>query len=186
MAQCPYAWWMPINKRYNPGMMSKSIQGLVIHITAKAGLAGTRAWFNRDFEYDANGNKSYGASAHFCISKGGEIWQFVDTNDRAWAIDGGSNDACWFSVENEGAYGDSLTDEQVNGCAQLLNYLNQEFGVPLQTATDNTQMGLGYHSMFHIGDHNCPGPVIVGQLDDIVLAASLVDPSDIPVLVLSN
>jgi hypothetical protein len=160
MAQCPYAWWKPISRNFNPGLMLDPVQGLVIHITdGEGGLEVNRQ------DFDSPGK---GASAHFCIDKKGDMWQFIDTDDRAWAIDGGSNDSHWISIENVAKLGEHLTLEQVTGCAMLLRWLHEQYGVPFKRARSPKDFGLGYHRMFHIGDHACPGRPVVLQLEGIV------------------
>jgi hypothetical protein len=164
MAWCPSATRKPITVNFNQGMMS-TLQGLVIHITdgkdkKLPNLSGLWSQFS---------NPATRVSAHFGISKKGEIWQFVDTANRAWAVDGSINDSHWISVENIALPGEELTDEQIDGVALLLNWLNDTAGVPFQIADNNAASGLGYHSMFHIGDHTaCPGPAVIAQRDAIL------------------
>jgi hypothetical protein len=150
-----------------------SLQGLVVHITdgdrkhKKAPtLNGVWGHFN---------NPRTRASAHFCISEDGEIWQFIDTANRAWAIDGSVNDSHWISVENIALPGAMLTEGQLDGVAVLLAWLRDIAGVPLQLADTKGGSGLGYHQMFKIGDHACPGPNVVAQRDDILDRARNMD-----------
>ena len=96
------------------------------------------------------------------------MWHFIDTADRAWAIDGDENDSNWFSVENVAKRGEHLTLEQVTGCALLLRWLHEEYDVPFKRAHSKNGLGLGSHQMFHIGDHDCPGPAVQRQLEGIV------------------
>jgi hypothetical protein len=159
MAQLDFADWNPISHGFNKGLMRDPIRGLVVHITAGHGaLPIVKADFDRPEKR---------ASAHFGIDKEGDMWQFVDTDDRAWAIDGDSHDAQWLSVENVAVLGEQLTTGQLYGCALLLEWLHDEHDVPFELTTHASGRGLGYHKMFHIGDHACPGPVVVGQLESI-------------------
>jgi hypothetical protein len=89
------------------------------------------------------------ASAHFGIDKQGSIWQFVDTDDRAWAIDGGTNDSHWISVENVAKLAEQLTEGQLFGCALILEWLHDNHDVPFALARNSAERGLGYHRMFH-------------------------------------
>ncbi len=159
MAILDFAYWAPISNGFNTGMMHTPLRGLVVHITdGHGGLETVRADFDRPEKR---------ASAHFCIDKEGSIWQFIDTNNRAWAIDGGTNDSHWISVENVGKPGEQLTTGQLYGCALLLEWLHDEHDVPFQLVSNGSQRGLGYHRMFHIGDHACPGPPVVRQLESV-------------------
>jgi hypothetical protein len=163
MAQCPDAWWQPISANFNAGMMRTPIRGLVIHITDGLGdLNSVWADFNRPAKR---------ASAHFCVDKLGDMWQFIDTDNRAWAIDGGSHDAQWISVENIATLGQQLTVEQVLTCAMLLRWLHEIYQVPFKRAHGVSESGLGYHHMFRIGDHVCPGVPVRLQLEGIVRQA---------------
>jgi hypothetical protein len=143
--------------------MKGPIRGLVIHITDGHGdLDVVRA------DFDSPGKN---ASTHFCIGKQGEMWQFIDTNDRAWAIDGGTNDSQWISVENVARHGEKLTQAQLTSCALLFEWVHNEYTVPLKRAYNGNDRGLGYHRMFHIGDHVCPGFPVRQQLEFIVRKA---------------
>jgi hypothetical protein len=166
MAWCPYATQKAITVNFEAGKMG-AVQGLVIHITDGAGhpkrpptLAGVWGWFN---------NPAAKASAHFCISKEGEIWQFVDTNDRAWAQGAGNSN--WISVENIALPGEQLTDPQLDGVAVIFSWLGDIAAVPFQLANAPTDSGLGYHSMFPT-THACPGATVVAQRDDILARAA--------------
>lgn len=141
-----------------------AIHGLVIHITdghnhKLPSLGGVWSHFN---------NPATKASAHFCISKKGEIWQFVDTDDRAWAQGVGNSN--WISVENIALPGQRLTDSQLDGVATILSWLSDIAGVPLTLANTPSASGLGFHSMFPT-THHCPGPVVVAQRGDIITRA---------------
>lgn len=163
MAQFPLAWWKPITRNFNPGLMQSPVRGLVVHITdGHGGLDVVQQ------DLDRQGKN---ASAHFCIDKKGDMWQFIDTNDRSWAIDGSTNDSHWISVENVAKNGESLTESQKTGCALLLAWLHEEYGVPFKRSHGANERGLGYHRMFRIGDHVCPGFPVRQQLEAIVREA---------------
>jgi hypothetical protein len=158
---CSFAQKKPIKHNFNYGLMNQ-MQGLVLHITdgdhkthKPGNLNGLWSTFNK---------QGAGKSAHFGISQKGEIWQFIDTDNRSWAVDGSDNDSHWLSVENIAMPGDALTDEQIDGVALILNWLHDNAGVPYDPADTRQSKGLGYHSMFHIGDHSsCPGPAVLAQ-----------------------
>src|SRR5699024_10595918 len=126
-------------------------------------LEGSQAWFN---------NQTAQASSHFGTGKDGELRQWVDTADRAWAQSAGNRD--WLSVENEGVGGDALTDAQIDANARVLAWAHTTYGVPLKLAKSPSDRGLGYHAMGGAawgGHTSCPGPRIVAQLPTIVARA---------------
>ena len=168
MALYPHATFHPVTN-INKGLARVPPRGLVVHITSNLNtVQGLVAWFSN--RHPPGGVPP--ASAHFGISQMGKIWQFVDTSDRAWAIDGGENDSWWISVENVALSGQQLTLSQMFGVAFLLKWLSDSWGMPLQLAAKKTDFGLGYHSMFKIGDHACPGKKVEAQLKDIVRFAN--------------
>ena len=111
-------------------------------------------------------------SAHFGVAKDGTIWQFASTDDVTFAVDGvwGGDgvDNHWLSVENVAEVGDELTDKQIVTLGNLLVWLIQTESVPLALAKSKTDKGLGYHVMFHIGDHSCPGQKVIDQRQKIL------------------
>lgn len=158
MARMPGATWRPIPTNYTRGGQS-SVRGVVVHIMAGT-LAGTDSWFR---------NSRARASSHFGTGKGGALYQWVDTSDRAWAQAAGNGS--WLSVENEGVGGDRLTDDQLDATARVLAWAHERYGVPLQVATSPSGRGLGYHAMGGSawgGHTSCPGSRIVAQLPEIV------------------
>jgi hypothetical protein len=171
MAQCPYAWYKPITRNFNEGMMN-TIFGLVIHITDGHGdLASVRGDFDRVQDRIINGKREPQKSAHFCISKEGEMWQFVDTSNRAWALDGDKHDSHWISVENIAKMNERLTSEQVTGCAMLLYWMSQTYNIPFRRAQHKDDQGLNFHFMFSGPSHPCPGIPVRLQLEGIVREA---------------
>jgi N-acetyl-anhydromuramyl-L-alanine amidase AmpD len=157
----------PLSHQIQANRMVHPIRGLVLHITdTHQSLANLFDFFNM-----AN-QPSPLRSAHFGTSKDGTIWQFADTNDVTFAVDGvyGGDgvDNHWISVENVAKNGEELTDDQVDTLAQLLAWLNHTEGVPLILAEKKPDRGLGYHHMFRIGDHACPGTKVIAQRQDIL------------------
>ena len=145
-------------------------KGLVIHISDGTSLNGIVGQFNKvPPPPDADGKKHFGASAHFAIGKDGEVWQLLDTDDRAQAVGGDdATDGKWLSVENVALRGEILTEDQIEECAWLLAWMSATFGFPLALATNRNDYGLGYHTMFGNTNHGCPGPKVVSQLPEIL------------------
>jgi hypothetical protein len=140
----------------------EQVQGVVVHIMAGT-LEGSQSWFN---------NPKAQASSHFGTGKDGELRQWVDTADRAWAQAAGNR--THLSVENEGQGGDSLTKAQITANAKVLAWAHTKYGVPLRLATAADKHGLAYHSLGGSawGSHpSCPGTKIIAQLPEILTEA---------------
>jgi len=155
------ATWRPIPVNFTKDGQD-SVRGVVIHIMAGT-LAGTDSWFR---------NTKAQASSHFGTGKGGALYQWVDTKDRAWAQANGNRD--WISVENEGQGGEALTSAQMDKCAAVLAWAHKTHGVPLQLAKSTSDKGLAYHALGGSGwgGHlSCPGSKIVAQLPEILKRA---------------
>lgn len=165
------ASWRPIPVNFTRGGQ-QMVRGVVVHIMAGT-LAGTDSWFR---------NPAARASSHFGTGKAGQLYQWVDTADRAWAQADGNRE--WLSVENEGRGGDVLTSAQLDRNAQVLAWAHQVYSVPLQLADGPSGRGLGYHAMGGSawgGHTSCPGSKIVAQLPEIVRRAkAIVTEDDMP------
>lgn len=131
----------------------------VLHIQ-EGSEAGTDAWFH---------NPSAQVSAHFGNPKTGQMDQWVDTDDRAWAEKDYNNVA--ISVENEGNSGDPLTPSQLENAAQNLAWAHTTHGTKLQVTDDPNGEGVIGHGLLGVagGDHpDCPGSPILAQRQQIV------------------
>ena len=188
MAWLSIAKKRPINAasgNFSKGGMDAQLQGLVLHIQAGR-EDGTFNWFNTSKENREKqlvaawekkgsvGKRPTGgkSSAHFGNPKKGQMEQFIDTDDVAYAQMAGNK--AWWSVENEGMGGDSLTPSQLDNLSQLMAILHFHEGVPLKLANDPTQSGLGYHGMGGTawgGHTNCPGSKIVAERSLILRSA---------------
>ncbi len=173
MARYDQATWNPITANFNKGRRLSPTKGLILHITdgapnKKTGkktpptLAGLWSTFC---------NKEHNASAHFGVEKDGEMWQFVDTDDRAWSVDGDTIDAHWISIENIGIPGDALTEEQIMACANLVFWLNQTYGCPIKEALDKNDSGVSYHALFQRAHPGCPGKPVISSIPRICASA---------------
>ncbi|MFI1520655.1 N-acetylmuramoyl-L-alanine amidase [Kitasatospora cineracea] len=141
-------------------------RGLVLHIQDGT-EDGSEAWFK---------NPDSQASAHFLNPKSGGLRQLVDTDDKAWTEAAGN--AYWISVENEGRGGDALTPSQIENCAQLLAWIHQTYGAPLQLTDDPNGRGLGWHGMGGAawgGHYDCPGQAVLAQRGQILARAQQIN-----------
>ncbi len=161
MARYPAAIWKGSPNETPKGMIAHV--GLVLHIE-QGTEAGTDSWFQ---------NPSSQVSAHFSIAKTGEVHQYVDTDDKAWAEVAGNPN--WVSVEFEGMSGESLTTQQIDSCGKLYAWLHGLYGMPFVSTDDPNGSGLGWHGMGGLawGGHiNCPGDPIKAQRGAILAAAN--------------
>ena len=113
-------------------------------------------------------------SAHFAVRRDGRLAQFVSLRDSAYHVGGDdhrNDDQFWFGVENVGNPSDGLSQEQIQTCGRLFEWLSTAYRFPLSLAERQDDMGLGWHGMFHRGHPGCPGPIAVRQRQFIVDAA---------------
>jgi len=144
----------PISHNIDRGGMVRPLHGLVLHIQI-GHENGTFGSFN---------TRGFGASSHFGNPKQGDLEQFVDTDDTAWAQKAGN--PFWISIENEGFKGHSLTPSQIDNVAKLLGWLHWNEQIPIKLAETPNDFGLGYHAMGKAswGGHiQCPGKPILAQ-----------------------
>lgn len=163
MARCSFANWLPSPNDYGGGMAAQP-RGVVLHIE-QGTEASAAAWFHTPTSQ---------VSAHFGVSKGGLVDQFVDTDSAAWAeVEG--NDA-WVSIEHEGYSGEALTPAQLAGTVRVIAWLKGHEGgpgyaFPLQVTDTPDRPGIGWHGMGGAawGNHPaCPGDPIRAQRPAII------------------
>ncbi|HZV81205.1 MAG TPA: peptidoglycan recognition family protein [Geobacteraceae bacterium] len=146
----------------NQGGQMVEHRGVVLHI-AEGSYRGTVAWCM---------NPGSNTSAHFVVSKDGEITQLIDTDTQSWCqVEGNSS---WISIENEGHGGEALTLPQMQACARILAKTHEVYGIPMQLADSPSGRGLGYHGMGggSWGGHDqCPGDEIIAQRPTIIQMA---------------
>jgi hypothetical protein len=179
MALWDQAKFRPITANFNQGRISATLRGLIIHITDghSPGPGRPRVPPTLEGLWNTFCNPAHNASAHFGVNKDGEVWQFVDTSNRAWSVDGDTVDGQWASIENIAVPGEELTANQLDVCSNLLKWLHQQHSVPLAVARSKGGQGLGYHALFGKGHPDCPGGPVIAQLEDIVAAARGIEPT---------
>jgi hypothetical protein len=136
MARFACATWRPISNNIGGGV--SGYLGAVLH--HQGGNGSLYGWFN---------NPSAKVSAHFWISKGGLIEQYIDTSRVAWH--GISLNSRYVGVETEGCApnnpGEPLTEAQVAAFARLYAEGARVHGWANALANADGQRGLGYHRM---------------------------------------
>jgi hypothetical protein len=185
VAICNLARWNPVTKNFDHTFKecsTRSINKVIVHIAQGGSLQGIKGWFE-DEEKVVGGHATYGfAGAHFAISKGGEIWQLIDTINEAHGA--GPANPTSIHIENVGFPGESLTADQIHGNATLLNWSHRTHGVPLDlnfAAPSAVPLGhgLGYHAQYG-GHPQCPGPAIIDQLPEVLERARAIQRGSAP------
>jgi N-acetyl-anhydromuramyl-L-alanine amidase AmpD len=131
----------------------------VLHIQ-EGTETGTDAWFH---------NSASQVSSHLGNPKQGEMDQWVDTKDRAWAE--ADYNSVGVSTENEGQSGDTLTPSQLENNAQALAWAHTTHGTKLQVTNNPDGEGVIGHGQLGVGGGNhpdCPGAPILAQRQAIV------------------
>ena len=118
-------------------------------------------------------NPNTEASAHFGVSRGGNVWQWVDTDDQAWhAFD--ANDYS-IGVEHAGFPWEPLTPAQINASGALLAWAHRKYpAIDLWVNKRMQGSGIAYHEQYHewnLEQHSCPGSIIESQIGDILKVA---------------
>jgi len=118
-------------------------------------LAGTDSWF---------ANPASKVSSHFGVGKNGEIHQYVDLKNHAWA-NGSLNKPTWpllipgvnpnyytVSIEHEGKSGEVMPEAQYQATLALHRWLIATLGIPV--TRDNI---IGHHRIDSVNKSRCPG-----------------------------
>jgi V8-like Glu-specific endopeptidase len=145
---------------------TRTINRIVIHITdGGPKINGTIGWFQNPNQRNAKGDPIH-VSAHYVIGQDGEVVQMVKHNDVAWHASSANSDSigiehvaraphAWDKLLGHADAGLMPTDVQCCASAALVNWLCNEFNIPL----DRTHI-LG-HSEASPRDHHdgCPNAV---------------------------
>lgn len=156
-------------KNYSRGREGHRIQALVIHIM-EGGMNGTLAWFR---------NPVSKVSAHYGVSRKGEVVQYVpdeDTAQHAGVVDhptaelvhenAGVNPNLWtIGIEHEGMSAQEPSPVQMVTSAELVAHLCEKHGIPLDEK----------HVIPHRAirsSKSCPGKIDVRQIIALARTAS--------------
>jgi N-acetyl-anhydromuramyl-L-alanine amidase AmpD len=152
---------LPPGVNHNSGGNTPRI--FVIHIMVGY-MAGTDTIFR---------NPHVQASAHFGVSRAGNVWQWVDTGDIAWhAFDANTYS---IGVEHAGFPNEPLTPAQVNATGMLMAWAHKHYpAIDLWVNKRIEGSGIAYHEQYpqwNLDAHECPGTIIEAQLGDILKVA---------------
>jgi len=148
----PIEWVGTVNCRRGRG--GRQPVAIVNHITAGK-YPGCLSWMK---------NPNSKASAHYLVTKAGQIYQLVQDADTAWHA-GAVNKPSWplydgtnpnyytLGIEHEGLSGDELTEEQYQATFWLHRQLIAKWGIPV----DRDHI-IGHYRIDSVDRPNCPGP----------------------------
>lgn len=150
---------------------SRPIDMIVVHVM-EGTMAGTLAWFR---------NPEAEASAHYGISRSGEIVQYVRDADTAWhagRVDrptapqvierpGVNPNSYSIGIENEGTGKEPPTEAQVRANVELIRWLCSRYAIPI------SRRHIVGHREIYAGKA-CPGMIDVLEL---VARAQMPEPS---------
>lgn len=136
------------------GRSGKKIIAIVLHITA--GLyPGCLSWMR---------NPAAKASAHYLVTKSGEIYQMVQDADTSWhagfvnrptwkLYDGTNPNRYTLGIEFECLSGGELTEAQYQAGLWLIQELAQKYGIPV-----DEEHIIGHYRIDAVNRPNDPGP----------------------------
>ena len=119
-----------INCNYTVGR-TDSVKAIMLHI-AEGTMEGMHSWFN---------NPSAQVSAHYGISKNGEVWQFVKEGDTAWHSGGLQKPSELYTkyhrsynpnsftigIEHEGKTGERFTPQMIKSLRNLVELIVDKY-----------------------------------------------------------
>lgn len=106
------------------------IRRIVMHYTTSANHEGTIDWF---------ANPASRVSAHYLTGRGGELFQFVSDDRKAWHAKG--NNADTIGIENAATPGQRLTPAQEKKLIELTKWLMAEYKIPKDRVTAHRFLG---------------------------------------------
>lgn len=160
MAHYPKAIWRGADP-HNYSTQAIQHKFIVIHVESGT-ESGTNGWFH---------NPKAQVSAHFGNPKVGKLDQFVDTNQMAYHC------ASWnglsIGIEHEGNSGDHLNANQLENLKELLQWLHQQYNIPLVYTANahDPKGGVIAHGKIPEGplSHpNCPGNPIIADVQKLL------------------
>jgi N-acetylmuramoyl-L-alanine amidase CwlA len=158
-----------IGVNYRAGRQQHPIRAIVIHVM-EGSMAGTRSWF---------GNPQSKVSAHYGVSRKGQVVQYVDDGDTAQHAGlkvrptaeivkemGTVNPNLYtIGIEFEGKAHQEPTEAQLDAGAELIAQLSQKHGIPLDAK----------HVIPHRSiraDKTCPGKIGIAALLELAAPAT--------------
>ncbi len=146
-------YWVP-SPNYSSGRRGRKIIAIVNHITAGL-MPGTLSWLR---------NPAAKASAHYLVTKAGDVYQLVKDEDTAWhagiinrpswsLYDGSNPNYYTIGIEHEALAGESLTEPQYQATFELHCRLVKKHSI----SVDRNHI-IGHYCLDSINRRNDPGP----------------------------
>lgn len=153
----PRAKWVPASGRnYGGNLNPDAVRLFVVHVAQGSNQSGIDAWF---------ADPAAQVSAHFSVSRLGQVHQHVSLEYIAWHC-AAYNDRA-IGIEHLGYSGQRLTRLQRSASLNLLSWLHAQFpAVPLRVTANPDGRGVTAHGWLGVagGDHpSCPGSPIIEQ-----------------------
>lgn len=145
--------WNP-SPNYTSGRRNRNIIAIVDHITAGS-YPGCLSWLC---------NTAAKSSAHYLITKTGQVYQLVREADTAWHAgivnkpswklhDGTNPNFRTIGIEHECLSGGQLTEPQYQATLQLHKELCEKYNIPI----DRNHI-IGHYEINSVDRPGCPGP----------------------------
>ena len=145
--------WKP-SPNFTKGRRGKKVIAIVNHITA-GNYPGCLSWMC---------NPKAQASAHYLVTKLGDIYQLVKDEDSSWhagavskpnwrLYDGSNPNRYTIGIEHEALPGERLTEMQYQATLWLHKQLIARHGIPI----DEDHI-IGHYRIDSVNRPNCPGP----------------------------
>lgn len=139
---------------FTKGRRGRKAIAIINHITAGL-MPGTLSWLR---------NPAAQASAHYLVTKAGDIYQLVNDEDTAWHVgivnkpnwalyDGTNPNRYTIGIEHEALAGEALTKSQYQATLWLHRHLIQKHGLPV----DRDHI-IGHYRTDSVNRKNDPGP----------------------------
>lgn len=149
---------------YSQGRSGRKIEIITIHH-----MAGILSAKNCGSIFQRVGK---GASAHYGVGKNGEIGQYVDEANTAWANTNWDSNCKAVTIETSNCkIGENwaVSDTVLNSLIRLVADIAKRNGLGILVKGQN----LTWHSMY--ANTNCPGPYLLSKLDYIVAEANKIN-----------
>ena len=170
---------------YNSRPTSVDVDSVVVH-TTEGSLAGTLSWLQ---------NPASGVSAHFVIAPNGDLYQMVNSRNRAWHATYYNSRSIGIEMVGYANAASTWNDENLATLAQVLAWSAVQFDIPVQRPAGNAYdypndtfnaAGIVGHSQIQPWNKSDPGPYFPWQSvladTNAVIAAAVPEPGSLALL----
>jgi hypothetical protein len=138
--------------------------GAVTHTAVDSPAANSLYWWFRN-------PSAKGAESHLWLRKDGVFEQYMHFDRRADAQFDGNKDRISIETEDDGDPLTPWTQAQQESLLRLMEFLEDEWSIPVTIPLNYLAKGWGWHSQFWNwakDGHTCPGPVRIEQHKELV------------------